>query len=88
MILCSYRKQMTFLHHKATQTDNADMYSLLSDGLESLHEMNRYDDFVSVLKCICDGIMTDNIVFQLLMDFKCYARSFGVNVEYKTFFVI
>jgi hypothetical protein len=36
--------------------------------LESLHEMNRYDDFVSVLKCICDGIMTDNIVFQLLMD--------------------
>jgi len=41
------------IHHKATQTDNADMYSLLSDELESLHEMNRYDDFVSVLKCIC-----------------------------------
>jgi hypothetical protein len=56
------------IHHKATQTENADIYSLLSDGLESLHEMNRYDDFVSVLKCICEGIMTDNIAFQLLMD--------------------
>ena len=58
------------IHHKATETDNADtgMYSLLSDGLESLHEMNRYDDFVSVLKCIGEGIMTDNIAFQLLMD--------------------
>ena len=56
------------IHHKTTQTDNADMYSLLSDGLESLHEMNRYDDFVSVLKCIGEGIMTDNIAFQLLMD--------------------
>jgi hypothetical protein len=42
------------IHHKATETDNADtgMYSLLSDGLESLHEMNRYDDFVSVVE-IC-----------------------------------
>jgi hypothetical protein len=44
------------------------MYSLLSDELESLHKMNRYDDFVSVLKCIFEGIMTDNIAFQLLMD--------------------
>jgi len=44
------------------------MYSLLSGELESLHELNRYDEFVSVLKCIGEGIMIANIAFQLLMD--------------------
>ena len=71
------------IHHKATQTDNADMYSLLSDGLESFHEMNRYDDFVSVLKCICEGIMTDNIGFQLLMDVgNFYSKDTVKNTRY------
>lgn len=59
------------------------MYSLLSDGLESLHEMNRYDDFISVLKCIGEGIMTGNIVFQLLMDVgNFYSKDTVKNTRY------
>jgi hypothetical protein len=37
-------------------------------GFNILKEMQRYDDFVTVMKCIRERILTENIALHLLLD--------------------
>ena len=53
---------------KWTQTDLSELYSILPDIINLLKEMQRYDDFVTVMKCIRERILTENIAFHLLLD--------------------
>ena len=41
---------------------------ILPDVINVLKKMQRYDDFVTVMKCIRERILTENIAFHLLLD--------------------
>ncbi|CAG2230153.1 unnamed protein product [Mytilus edulis] len=47
---------------------DTDLYSLLQDAASVLKERGRYDDFLTVLRCIADRTLIDNISLHLLLD--------------------
>ena len=64
---------------KWTQTDFSELYSILPDVINVLNEMQRYDDFVTVTKCIRERILTENIAFHLLLDIDIFYSKDSIN---------
>ena len=64
---------------KWTQTDFSELYSILPDDINVLKEMQRYDDFVTVTKCIRERILTENIAFHLLLDIGNFYSKDSIN---------
>ena len=48
-------------------TDHNFLYGLIPGVLERICEMNRLDDFISLLQAICDGKLQNNIALHLLL---------------------
>ena len=65
--------------NKWTQTDFLELYSILPDVINVLKEMQRYDDFVTVTKCIRERILTENIAFHLLLDIGNVYSKYSIN---------
>jgi hypothetical protein len=52
---------------------------VLPDVINVLNEMQRYDDFVTVTKCIRERILTENIAFHLLLDIDNFYSKDSIN---------
>ena len=52
---------------RSTQTDS-DLYALVTEALETLQDVGRGSDFISLLKCINEHMLQDNIAFHLVLD--------------------
>lgn len=50
------------------QTDMHELYELISEAIPILQENNIIEDFITVVKCICSGQLSDNITLNLLFD--------------------
>ena len=64
-------------NEQSMETENEEAYRVLPDVINKLNEMDRLDDFISVLKHIATGHLDTNIAFHLLLD---VGRFYGCNV--------
>lgn len=60
----------TRLNDESSQTTllDTDLCNLLQDAASVLKERGRYEDFLSVLRCIADSTLIDNIALHLILD--------------------
>ncbi|VDI03707.1 Hypothetical predicted protein [Mytilus galloprovincialis] len=62
---------------------NNELYDILPNIETKLKEIGRYEDFISVLKSIASGILTQNIAFHLLLDVgRFYSQSTIYSTRY------
>ena len=76
---CEFQTDTTIPTDKWTQTNFSELYSILPDVINVLKEMQRYDDFVTVMKCIRERILTENIALHLLLDIGNFYSKDSIN---------
>ncbi|CAC5378055.1 unnamed protein product [Mytilus coruscus] len=69
--------------NKGTQTNNSPIYQVLPNVIDTLEEMGRLEDFVSLLHCIFNKTITESTALNLILDVgQFYRQSTISNMRY------